>query len=141
MDSDYPSSPGSNPGSIPGSNAGTTATATVAADTSRRITRRKTLKRGVDVSVRKGTLGLGPNLAVAGLEISDDGIQVRIRSELKPGDEVEVRLTGIGRSKPVPLIADVRWCRPDDADPNGKMFLLGAMFRHRLTHAQLAEFI
>jgi len=141
MDSEYPSSPGSNPGSIPGSNPGSTATATLDADASRRITKRKMLKKGVDVAVRKGTLGLGPNLAIAGLEISDDGIQVRIKSELKAGDEVEVRLTGVGRSKPTPLIADVRWCRPDTADASGRTFLLGAMFRHRLTHAQLAEFI
>src|SRR5262245_11631874 len=141
MDTEYPSSPGSNPGSSPGSDPGSTATSTLAAEASRRITKRKPLKKGVEVAVRKGTLGLGPNLAVAGLEISDDGIQVRIKSELKAGEEVEVRLTGVGRSKPVPLIANVRWCRLDATDPSGKTFLLGAQFRHRLTHAQIAEFV
>ena len=137
MDTEYPSSPGSNPGSNPGS----TATSTVGADASRRISRRKTLKKGVEISVRKGTLGLGPNLAIAGLEISDDGIQVRVKSELKLGEEIEVALTGIGRSKPTPFVANVCWCRPDETDPSGRTFLLGAQFRHRLTHAQMGLFV
>ena len=120
------------------SNAGSTATSTADAAANRRIVRRRPLKHGVDITVRKGTLGLGPNLAIKGVEISDDGVQVLVKSELKPGEEVEVGLTPVGRSKPTPFIADVRWCQPDEA---GKGFQLGVQFRHRLTYAQFALFV
>ena len=116
-------------------------TATSPADESRRIVRRRPLKHGVDVCVRKGTLGLGPNLAVAGIEISDDGLQIRVKTELKPGDEVEVCLTPVGRSKPTPFNANVRWCQPDASDPSGRTFVVGVQFRHRLTYAQFALFV
>ena len=109
---------------------------TSAAD--RRIVRRRTLKKGVGLTVRKGTLGLGPNLAAGGVELSDDGIQVLIKSELKRGDEVEIGLVGIGRSKAMNLIADVRWCRPNE---EGDAFLIGARFRRRLSYAEVGLFV
>ena len=93
------------------------------------------LKKGVELTLRKGAMGLGPNLAVGGVEVSDDGIQLRVKAELKKGDEVEVGLTGIGRSKPMNMMADVRWCRPEE---EGDAFLAGIMFRRRLSYGDLA---
>ena len=110
-------------------------------DSNHRITRRRQLKHGVDVTVRKGTLGLGPNLAIAGVEISDDGVQVRVNTELKPGEEVEIGLTGVGRSKPTLFIANVRWCQADEADPNRRSYLIGVQFRHRLSFSQFGQFV
>lgn len=104
----------------------------------RRIVRRRPLKKGVGLTVRKGTMGLGPNLAAGGVELSDDGMQVKVKSELKEGDEVEIGLVGIGRSKPMTLIADVRWCRPDD---EGDLFLLGIKFRRRLLYADISQLV
>ena len=109
---------------------------TSAAD--RRIVRRKPLKKGVTVTVRKGTLGLGPNLAAGGEELSLDGVQLRVKSELKKGDEIEIGLTGIGRSKAMTLVADVRWCREDEET---ETFLIGAKFRRRLVYADLGPFV
>src|SRR5262245_9540212 len=91
----------------------------------RRIVRRRPLKKGVGITVRKGTLGLGPDLAAGGEELSLDGVQLRVKSELKRGDEIEVGLTGVGRSRPVVLIADVRWCREDN---ESETYLIGAKF-------------
>ena len=108
---------------------------------SHRIGRRRPLKRGVEVTVRKGTLGLGPNLAISAVEMSDDGVQVKVKSEFKVDDEIEVTLTPVGRSKPVPFVADVRWCGRDETDPTGRTFLIGAQFRHRLTFAVLSQFV
>ena len=104
----------------------------------RRVLRRRPLKKGVAITVRKGTMGLGPNLAAGGEELSLDGIQLRVKCELKKGDEIEIGLTGIGRSKPFMLVADVRWCREDDETNS---FLIGAKFRRRLVHADLGHFV
>jgi hypothetical protein len=104
----------------------------------RRIVRRKPLKKGVAITVRKGTLGLGPNLAAGGEELSLDGVQLRVKSELKKGDEIEIGLTGIGKSKPMTLVAEVRWCR---ADEETETFLIGARFRRRLAYADLGLFV
>src|SRR5262245_35665094 len=104
----------------------------------RRIVRRRPLKRGVAITVRKGTLGLGPNLAAGGEELSLDGIQLRVKCEMKKGDEIEIGLTGIGRSKPVMLVAEVRWCREDDETDT---FFIGAKFRGRLVYADLGAFV
>ena len=104
----------------------------------RRVVRRRPLKKGVAITVRKGALGLGPNLAAGGEELSLDGIQLRVTSELKKGDEIEIGLTGVGRSKPMVLMADVRWCREEDETDT---FLIGAKFRRRLVHADLGHFV
>ena len=104
----------------------------------RRIVRRRPLKKGVVITVRKGTLGLGPNLAAGGEELSLDGIQLRVKCEMKKGDEIEIGLTGIGRSKPVMFVADVRWCREDDETDT---FFIGAKFRRRLVYADLGSFV
>lgn len=104
----------------------------------RRVVRRRPLKKGVTITVRKGTLGLGPNLAAGGEELSLDGAQLRVKCEMKKGDEIEIGLTGIGRSKPLMLVADVRWCREDDETDT---FFIGAKFRRRLVYADLGQFV
>ena len=104
----------------------------------RRVVRRRPLKKGVGLTVRKGTMGLGPNLATRGVELSDDGIQVLVKSELKKGDEIEVGLVGIGRSKAMNLIAEVRWCRSIE---EGDGYAIGARFRRRLAYAEVAQFV
>jgi hypothetical protein len=111
-------------------------TRTSAAD--RRIVRRRPLKKGVELAIRKGTTGLGPNLSAGGVELSDDGIQVLVTTELKKGDEIEIGLVGIGRSKAMTLIADVRWCRPTE---DGDAFAIGAKFRRRLAYAEIGLFV
>jgi hypothetical protein len=109
-----------------------------AATDDRRIVRRRPLKKGVAITVRKGTMGLGPNLAAGGEELSLDGIQLRVKCELKKGDEIEIGLTGIGRSKPMMLVADVRWCREDDET---ETYFIGAKFRRRLVYSDLSAFV
>lgn len=104
----------------------------------RRMTRRRNLKQSVEITVRKGTMGLGPNIATGGIELSADGVQLEVNQPLKKGDEIEVGLTGVGRSRPMVLVADVRWCQPD---AEGKSFVIGASFRRRLTHNELSEFV
>ena len=58
----------------------------------RRLLRRKPLKAGVTVTLRKGALGLGPNLTAGGVTLSDEGISLRVTAELAKSDEVEISL-------------------------------------------------
>lgn len=111
---------------------------TITTNADRRIVRRRPLKKGVSLTIRKGTMGLGPNLSIGGIELSDDGIQVVIKNEVRKGDEIEVGLTGIGRSKPMVLIADVRWCRPVE---DSETFLVGLKLRRRLSHQDMSLFV
>jgi hypothetical protein len=111
---------------------------TESATADRRLIRRRPLKKGVELIIRKGTTQLGPNLAAGGVELSHDGIQVKVKSELKKGDEVEIGLVGIGRGKAMTMIADVRWCRPND---EGDAFLAGIRFRKRLAHADIGLYV
>ncbi|MSR51866.1 MAG: PilZ domain-containing protein [Gemmataceae bacterium] len=104
----------------------------------RRIVRRRALKKGVVLTVRKGTMGLGPNLSIGGVDLSDDGIQVLVKLEVKKGDEIEIGLTGIGRSKPMVLVSDVRWCRPVE---DSETFLVGVKLRRRLSHQEMGLFV
>jgi len=114
-------------------------TATALGDS--KLSRPRPVKHGVALTIRKGTLGLGADLALAGQEISEDGLRARIKSELKEGDEIEIGLTGVGRSKPLVLIGDVRWCQKDDTDPTGMSFAIGAQFRHRLSFSEIGQFV
>ena len=59
-------------------------------------------------------------------------------SEMKAGEEIEVGLTGIGRSRPMYLIAEVRWCRENEA---AGTYVIGARFRRRLSYADLGLFV
>jgi PilZ domain len=104
----------------------------------RRVVRRRNLKHSVEISVRKGAMGLGPNIAAGGVELSADGVQLEVTDELRRGDEIEIHLTGVGRSKAVKFMADVRWCQPE---PGGRTYLIGAGFRRRLTHNEISEFV
>ena len=61
---------------------------------------------------RKGTLGLGPNLTVRPLDLSENGIRVVLRAELPEGQEVEVLLHGSGFARPVKRVARVVWSVP-----------------------------
>jgi hypothetical protein len=110
-------------------------TETAAQPRDRRIIRRKPLKSGVTVTARKGMMGLGPNVVLGPVTLSDDGISLRVNRELTKGDELEITLTPAGRSKFIKLMGDVRWCRTG-AD---ETFVIGVQFRRRLKFVEVGE--
>jgi hypothetical protein len=97
---------------------------------------RRRVSRRVDVIVRRGTLGLNPDLAIGLVDISEDGLGVRLRGPVEPGDEVEIILSLPVMSKSWKLLGDVCWCNPG---PYGT-FVADVHLRRRLTHLDLAEF-
>src|SRR5438128_2163012 len=61
---------------------------TPAKQPNRRHSRRQPPKGSVRAFCRKGTLGLGPNIAVRLLDLSEGGAQLVVSEELQPGQEV-----------------------------------------------------
>ncbi len=75
----------------------------------RRRSRRAPLKQMVRIEARKGTLGLGKNLAAAALDLSETGIRLILAETVSPGQEVEVLLGGMGHAKPTRRVGRVVW--------------------------------
>jgi hypothetical protein len=83
-------------------------TASLSQSNRRRSQRRK--PRGyVKVECRAGSYGLGTDLAVAVLDLSDKGIRMIIRRTLDLGAEVEITIGGYGLQKPLKRVAKLRW--------------------------------
>jgi hypothetical protein len=73
-------------------------------------------------------LGLGKDLCLAILDVSETGIRLLVKSAVTKGDEIEVELLGVNHRRPLKALAQVVWCIPGT-------FCLGAQFRRRLSYA------
>ncbi|HVK14681.1 MAG TPA: PilZ domain-containing protein [Gemmataceae bacterium] len=110
-------------------------TETAALPRDRRTNRRRPVKSGATVTARKGALGLGPNVVLAPVTLSDDGISLRVNRELTKGDELEITLIPPGRAKFIKLMGDVRWCRAGAHET----YVIGVQFRRRLRYVEVGE--
>jgi hypothetical protein len=81
-------------------------------------------------------MGLGPDLAAGVVDVSEDGLCVRLKAPLPARTEAEVTFDKVGSGRPIKLMAEVRWCV---ADPDGG-HRAGFQFRHRLPYTQLQDF-
>jgi PilZ domain len=103
----------------------------------KRIGQRRLALKGAQLEFRRGSLGLGADLAVEVIDISDDGLCVHLKEPMAPGEEAEV---GVGRplgGKLIKRIARVVWCRP----AWGKGFLVEVVFSRRLSHLQVNDLV
>jgi hypothetical protein len=75
----------------------------------RRGSRRLSPKRGIRVTCRKGSLDLGPNLALAVLNVSETGIGLVLSAALEQGQEVSLTLDVSTGGKPVKRFGQVVW--------------------------------
>jgi hypothetical protein len=89
------------------------------------------------VSCLEGQLGLGPNLAVALLELSEGGACLLVTKSLAVGDEVELSLEAVGGGPPVKALAEVVWSAPEDRDRHR----LGVRFRRPLSYSALSDLV
>ena len=78
----------------------------------RRLSHRKASRSNVSVECRRGSLGLGKNLAAKFLDISELGVRIAVKEALTPGDEVEIVLHGFQVGKPIKRQATVCWALP-----------------------------
>jgi PilZ domain len=105
--------------------------------TDQRLTRRRQARSGAKVEFRRGTMGLGRDLAVSLIDVSEDGLRVRLTAEVKPGEEAELLVSRPGGGKALKTAAEVRWCMP----AGDGTFLVGVRFRKRLAYRELTEFV
>jgi hypothetical protein len=104
-------------------------------DTNRRNSSRRQPKQSAKITCRAGTLGLGPNVAIGFLDVSESGIRLIAKTALTPGGEVEIGLQPLGSNKPTAVAARVIWSLAL-ADGN---YCIGARFEKRLPYTFLQE--
>ena len=78
----------------------------------RRTWPRKTPRTSAKVECRRGTLGLGPNLGVAFLDISEAGVRLIVSASFEVGEEVEVVIRDYGQRSAIKRVGAVCWCLP-----------------------------
>jgi hypothetical protein len=99
----------------------------------RRASRRAPLRGTVRVECRKGSLGLGPNLVRFPLDISETGVRLVVKGDLKAGQEVEVLLVGGGYGRPLKKIGTVIWSLPTENEDR----VVGIRFEGCVPYAEL----
>jgi hypothetical protein len=100
----------------------------------RRASHRRLPRGSVNIEVRRGSLGLGKNIAAMFLDLSEGGARVVVKEELKNDDAVEVVLEGFGMKKPIKSTARVCWAMRLD---NG-LFCVGVSFDKRLPYREVS---
>ena len=92
--------------------------------------KRRPAKHSIAVICRKGTLGLGPNLAIKLRDISVDGAQLFVKSSLNLGDDVELTFSAQGFPDPLVCEATVMWC----SSIEGNGYRIGVKFADSLDY-------
>ncbi len=83
----------------------------------RRRSRRVKAKKTTKVITFKGPLGLGQNVALSILDLSETGIRLLVKEQLANDQEVQVLLESLGHRRPVKVPGKVVWSVPT-ADGN-----------------------
>ena len=99
-----------------------------------RGSRRQPPKNSTRAVAYKSWIGVGANIAVTVLDVSETGLRLVVRQELKPGHEFEINLSTVG-SKTVKTIAQVMW---SVAAADGT-FVVGAKFQKAISYPDLHD--
>jgi hypothetical protein len=75
----------------------------------RRRSQRRKPRNSVKVECRKGSSGLGANLAKTLLDVSDSGVRLVVPQALDLQSEVEIIIGGYGMKAPIKRLGTVRW--------------------------------
>ncbi len=108
---------------------------TPAVSKNRRQWPRKKPRSTAKVECRRGTLGLGPNLAVELLDICESGVGLMLKSAVNLDEEVEVVIRDFGQSKAIKQVARVCWCLPQPGD----RFVVGLQFDTYVAYAAVQQ--
>jgi hypothetical protein len=82
------------------------------------------------VLLRKGTLGLGPDIALSVLDVSETGVRMLLKVALARGQEVEIVLQPAGYPRDVKLTGHIVWCIPTADGSHG----VGIQFDKRMDY-------
>jgi hypothetical protein len=101
----------------------------------RRANPRRAPKRSTRVTCRRGSLGLGPNIALSLLDVSETGARLLVKRPLVRGAEIELGLLAPGSVRASTLPAVVIWA-VETADGT---HCIGVQFQKRLTYAAVQD--
>ena len=101
----------------------------------RRLSKRRPPKGKARVTCRRGALDLGPDLALAVLDLSEWGARLLVRESLDPGREVLILLRGEANSRPVRRVSDVVWSL---AAADG-VYCIGVRFQKRVPYGDFSQ--
>src|SRR5438067_4655869 len=101
----------------------------------RRSSMRRVPRSTVKVECRQGASGLGKNLVVRLLDLSEGGMRLVVKADLAQKSEVEVLLFGAAHGKPLKRIANVCW---SEILESGE-YCVGLEFQKRLLFAEVAQ--
>ena len=102
----------------------------------RRTARRHSARRTARIVCFANAMGLGPNLALSLLDVSESGARVTVKVPLPLHQEIEVNLSGISNRRPVKVIAEVVWCVPTTEEGT---YQAGIRFQRYLSYQDLQE--
>jgi len=103
----------------------------------RRVSKRKAPKGGLHVSCQKGSWGLGGNMAVSVLDVSDAGIRLILSAPLERNQELSVCLSVPGKGRPLKALARVVW----SVETAEGTYCVGAAFQRRLAHTDFLNLV
>ena len=101
----------------------------------RRASRRRPPKGSTKVRCFRGPMGLGADLAVFALNVSETGASLVLKEPFKNGEELEVVLESIVQRRPIRKKAGVVWCI---ATAEGR-WCVGVKFQAPLRYAELND--
>jgi PilZ domain len=97
----------------------------------RRQSRRHQPKRTTKIFCYKNAIGLGANVALSILDVSETGIRLQVREPLKQGLEVEINLDGLNHRRTLKVLGKIVWSVPA-ADG---ICLVGVQFNKPISYA------
>jgi hypothetical protein len=100
-----------------------------------RRTTRQQPKPGTEVSCRRGAMGLGPEVAVRLLDVSEAGAMLVVPEALPLGVEIELAIMPPGQSRPLVRTGTVVRCQP----LAGEGFAAGVEFQSYLSYGDLFQ--
>ena len=95
--------------------------------------RRRPARSGAGIGLRRRAPGPAPDLADGLVDLSADGLGIRLDAPMIPGEAVEVTLRAPGAVRTLVRAGEVRWCRP----AAGGRYLAGVRLGRPLTPAEV----
>lgn len=77
-----------------------------------RLSRRRAPWAKIKVTCHRGALGLGPNLALGVLDLSESGARLLVKDALQPQRVVSLGLAGPSNAQPLTRLGTVVWSVP-----------------------------
>lgn len=101
----------------------------------RRAARRRSSKGSTRLFCYRGPMGLGPNLGLSAIEISETGACLLVKAAFTKGEEMEVNLEGMVHRRPIRKMARVVWVVQAGPD----CWRVGVQFQGSLRYAELND--